>query len=1002
MDCILYPDWAIELAQSWQNEEWIEPWQEHLEELRFEGDFDQILKSLAQLRQLDNFQNLPQECFAELALYGDLEHSLWHLHDFCVACTKQKISLAASPKILAGLLKIFDCSAFLSRFLISQPAVVLDLFQSDYLFCVKPLATMRQELFQKIKQCKPYQHENLASLIRIYKYEEYLRITLRDLNDWDLQPAIWSEITSVNEICVEASLEVLWSLEEQHHSGLRFIDEPSFPIALLGLGKLGGNELNYSSDVDLIFVYDDTLLEPSHWFSKASKRQKFARKLIQFISEYTADGFIARVDMRLRPGDEQTPLFLSLSYICDYYQNDGKLWERQALIKAQFITGNTNIGTAFHKMLESFVFSKWIDDTQFSEIQEMKRRSEQEHKTDHFDVKHGEGGIREIEFFVQIFQLLYGGRKPVLQTSNTLEALERLQAEQLIKSSDAEMLSDAYTYLRRVEHRLQMKEEHQTHLLPSETHRQLIFSRQLGYVERSLTRARRHFLQDLKDKTTNVHTKFSTLFEQEYQNIKETLLQSWQGLDYPQQKLDELAEEIALQFCTIFKNHQEPKVIVRIQRLMESIDNKIEYYQFLLKTPASLRRLVRIAETSELLWNYLLNHLALIQQLDAKEQLHTPDEWRADLHQRLKQTPQVEEKFEVLREFTHEVTFLIGSAELEEFLQYHRARDRLSQLAETVLGEACQIAKDALQNSFGLPYGEDGQPAELAILGLGKLGGRELNYYSDLDLVFLYSAEGQTDGKISISNQQYYIKFVQRLISVLSTFTRNGYAYKLDTRLRPSGYGGTLVTLADKYWEYHKASQVWERQALLKARVLNLGSETAWIQKVKQQTESTAYELPLPETLQQDIAYLRFRKEKEQGQSEYDMANLKEGYGGILDIEYLSQYLQLIHGKTCHAVRTTQTLGAINQFAKHGILPKDTCVTLKKAYRFFQALEIYTRLSLDSSVNSVRLSELPVLSQKMKGFHELETKDLGETLLELRQQVRTHYKQYMSSTVRKG
>ena len=990
-----YPDWAIDLSKVLQDGSWIDQWQQHLEELRIECDFEQIFKSLTQLRQLTNFQTLPQECFAEIALYGDLEHSLWYLHDFCMSCSEQNLSLSAPPNILAGLLRIFDNSAFLSRFLISHSAVVISLIHSDYLFHAKSLKVMRQELFQKIKQCDSCQLEQFASLIRIYKYEEYLRITMRDLNDWDLQPAIWSEITAVNEICIEAALEILWSLEQQVFSQTRCIDDESFPIAILGLGKLGGNELNYSSDVDLIFVYDETLIEPSHWFANEKKRQRFARKLIRFISEYTADGFIARVDMRLRPGDEQIPLFLSLSYICDHYENYGKLWERQALIKAQFLTGNAMIGMAFHKMLEPFVFSKWIDEKDLSEIQEMKKRSEQEHQTAHFNVKYGPGGIREIEFFIQVFQLLYGGRKPVLQTSNTLETIERLQAEQLIKPSDAEILSDAYIYLRRIEHRLQMKEEHQTHLLPSEIPTQLMFARQLGYHERSLTRARRHFLQDLKDKTANVHTKFSTLFEQEYQAIKDALLQSWQGLEYSQQELDDLAEEIALQFCAIFKNYEEPKVIVRMQRLMESINTKIEYYQFLLQTPASLRRLVRIAETSEFLWNYLLNHLSLIEQLDAKEQLHTPEEWRDDIHERLRQTPQMEEKFEVLREFTHEVTFLIGSAELEEFLQYRRARDRLSELAETVLEAACQMAKEALQPNFGLPYGENGQRAELAILGLGKLGGRELNYYSDLDLVFLYSAEGQTDGKMVISNQEYYIKFVQRLISILSTFTRNGYAYKLDTRLRPSGYGGTLVTLADKYWEYHKSSQVWERQALLKARVLNLGSQTQWIEKVKKQTEITAYEMPLPNTLQQDIAYLRFRKEKEQGQNEYDMANLKEGYGGILDIEYLSQYLQLIHGKTCHAVRTTQTLQAIDQLAKHDILPQDVCFTFKKAYRFFQVLEIYTRLSLDSSVNSVRLSELPVLSQRMKGRHELDSTALEETLLKLRQQVRTHYNQYM-------
>ncbi|MBF0277849.1 MAG: hypothetical protein HQM13_08665 [SAR324 cluster bacterium] len=993
------PEWIKVLVEQWNpSSNWNSALTHYLSKNKLHAP-DQIHELFGQLREVPGFSECSQEILPVLLLTGDLKTTLMQLHDFCLLFEEESHHpFDFKHPFVPALLTVFGRSDFLTRCLFKRPLLSSQILDSPFLEKAKTLEIMTEELRHRLELEESVNKEVMKKALRFYKYEEFLRITIRDLAELAPFSEILEELTSIATCCVQIALEASHKIARglaTFQISKNSTEQNDMPFIILGMGKLGGNELNYSSDIDPIFLCNANPDEYTLPLTADKVLKTTARSLIELIGEITADGFVARVDMRLRPGGDTSSLFQTLEDTEFYYEVKGETWERQALIKARPIAGNIIQGEMFLKNLSPFIFSKMIDENMLAEIRKIKERIEKEHLKQHLNVKLGVGGIREIEFFVQIFQLLYGGAKPELRTRNTLETIHMLQEKKYISPSDAATLSKSYVFLRKLEHRLQMDQELQIHVIPGDPKKQQALARFMGYDEENIERARRHLLQDISDTMVRVRSIFSGLFDQEYLEI-EASIRNNTHFNHLSPDVQSLLENSARQFTAIIRQSEHSNLGLRFQQLFERIQAKLDYYQHLLDYPASLRRLAGIAETSEFLWNYLLNHLELLKQLDASEVLHSRIDWENQLSDKLESCQDEEQRLDALREFKHAITFIIGSAELGGLLPYMQARQRLTTLSEVVLQAAYLLVRKQLAQQFGFPYCEN-QPARLAIIGLGKMGGNELNYHSDLDLIFICSGTGTTSGPKQISNYEYYAKLAQRFISTLSSITRAGEAYKIDTRLRPSGKGGPLVCDLDFFQNYHLSSQPWEHQALTKGRLVGGDQDEAWMRTVEKSIAKTVYEWTPPSDLKQQIFHLRERKEKELSGETERRKNIKEGYGGLLDIEYLTQYLQVCHGPKIPELRITRTLLLLEQFRLNQILDPETARELIKGYTFYRLLESYLRLLCDTDTNILDFDNL--LTDKLVLFlhhHGFSVTDVFETYCQTCNKIRQIYLKFMT------
>ena len=428
--------------------------------------------------QYQSFQESHSRLLPILLGSGSPQTALQQLIDFSEAyALEHSVPFDFKASSVPELLHVFGRSDYLSRRLIRNPKGVLDFCSGKKWKTVKTSQMMLEELRAELKRFHPETIEDLKNVLRLWKYREFLRISIRDLCFEEVFVETLEEWTSVAESLLQVALEEIHNLIQKKER-TRFSETP---FMILGMGKLGGSELNHSSDVDLIFIHDD-LSPPEHYENSNRHRLSVARTLIDVMSDLTEDGFLARVDLRLRPGGDRAPLVQSLDEVELYYSAKGELWERQALIKGRGVAGCKRTRSSFRSMITPFIYSRLMDERLSREIQHMKGRIEEEHlRENQLNVKLGVGGIREIEFFVQTFQLLYGGGRKNLRQTNTLKALEAIQDTGLIPELDGLNLKRAYIFLRRVEHRLQMREEQQTHTIPIHTEPQRNLARCMGY-----------------------------------------------------------------------------------------------------------------------------------------------------------------------------------------------------------------------------------------------------------------------------------------------------------------------------------------------------------------------------------------------------------------------------------------------------------------------------------------------------------------------------------------
>lgn len=959
----------------------------------------------------DDFFELLQAMPSELSISADPDLALNNLERFVGSL--RDVSIFASlcrvrHDILRSLITIFGASRFLSTFLVTASEESLSFLEApDYL-----AHSAGQEAMTRRLACMIATERDDAGFyraIRVFRKQEMLRIGLRDLlAKADLQEIV-GELSDLAEICLQQAYARADSDLAKRY-GRPVVEHPDGTVApagfaVIAMGKLGGRELNFSSDVDLMYVYtadgetegirqgDGTVT------NRITNHQyfiKLAEKLSAAIGQKTEDGFVFRVDLRLRPEGQSGPLAQSLGGYEIYYESWGQTWERSALIKARPVAGDEAAGREFLERVAPFVYRKYLDYGAIAEIGDMKQKInkdvEQKGRT-YRDVKLGYGGIREIEFVIQALQLIYAGRDRTLRERNALKALHRLSQKGLITYQEHETLSKAYVFLRTVEHRIQIADDLQTQTLPADERELRALARRAGYLEQG--RETEHLLRDYNDHTRKVRNIYDELFafrgeegtptsplndystlldpeatEQEavsilgrlgfsdpgkaYRNV--LLLREGPAFVHQTPRSRKLFQEIFPRlFEEIIASPDPDAALNRLESFLAA-QGSWEAFQSLVKIDvSSISVLVAVFANSEYLSRMLVSRPHFLQNLiEARKMSYagTCAKFTRELSDALEHAVDLTEKLDALRRFKHQEELRIGMADLLANAKLTTVFHDLSKLAEVCLEAALNLAAAETAKRFGSP----GSIAGLTVIGVGKLGGRELTYGSDLDILFVYSESSAAAPPTGLTVFEYFSKVAEKTISYLSTLTREGFVFRVDTRLRPTGSKGPLVQSMEAFRNYYASqAETWELQALLRARCVAgdriVGSEfTSSIQELIYRKQDQV-------ALARDIIAMRKKMEEEVGKETPIRYNIKQGTGGIVDIEFLVQYLQLLYGRDCRWVRVPGTYNALRALHKHKLVANEFYQVLRRAYLFMRQLE--SRMRIISNQATSELSRDP-------------------------------------------
>jgi glutamate-ammonia-ligase adenylyltransferase len=749
--------------------------------------------------------------------------------------------------------------------------------------------------------------------------------------------------------------------------------------------------------VDLIFAYtgdDDSRHEPF---------LRLGQKLVQALNETTADGFVFRVDMRLRPHGASGPLTVSFDAMENYYQVHGREWERYAFIKARIVAGDRVAGEELLTRLKPFVFRKYLDYGTFESLRAMKTRIEREVARKDMDanVKLGPGGIREIEFIAQALQLVRGGRAPALQERALLPVLDQLAAAGHLEPAARDMLRDAYVFLRNAEHRLQMVADAQTHALPADDLGRLRLAFSMGFpdwaaFETALNRHRQKVQEQFalmfrasQGEATAEETsplaeawlasddeKSASLLRAAGYREPESVLALLRGLRAgsaygamsaeSRARLDRLVP-LLLSAAALVRAPEE--TLARLAHLLEAIGRRASYLALLVENPMALSQLVKLCAASPWIAGWIASHLIVLDELLDPRALYTPltrtglaEELRARLA--AVAADDVELQMELLREFRHSHLLRVAASDIATGLVPEQVGTHLADIAEVVIGESLTLARAALVQRHGQPTcrrdGSAFQPG-FAVIGYGKLGGREIGYASDLDMIFLYEGceDGTTRDVRGVSNEEFFARLGQRLIHFLTTRTSGGILYEVDMRLRPSGKSGPLVTSVAAFREYQLAhAWTWEHQALVRARAM--AGDPALGAAFEAARREILCRSRDPGKLRADVLEMRARMAATHAANE-PAFDLKHGRGGIVDIEFMVQYgvLRWAHEHP-GLIRHTDTIGILEALAAEGRLDGAKARTLIGAYRRYLSAEHRLKLmERGSTVDRATLDGLP-------------------------------------------
>ncbi|MFW5876318.1 MAG: bifunctional [glutamate--ammonia ligase]-adenylyl-L-tyrosine phosphorylase/[glutamate--ammonia-ligase] adenylyltransferase [Myxococcota bacterium] len=837
--------------------------------------------------------------------------------------------------------------------------------------------TLRQRFFAAVGDLDD--GPELRRELRRLRHRTLVRIALREvlrLADVDETSA---EMAALAAAAIDAALDACRrSLEARHGRAVDAEGHP-VPLVVLGMGKLGGRELNLGSDVDLCFFYgsDDASVGESD-LSVHELYGRVAIRTVKALSDVTEDGFCFRVDLRLRPEGNRGPVVNSLAGAERYYESFGRTWERAALLRAEPIAGDRAFGEELIDVLRPFVFRRSVDPSIAREMADMLQRSRREMNVDpERDVKLGRGGIREAEFFVQSLQLVWGGRHPELQVRGTVEALRRLWASGLVSHREAEDFGAHWALLRRMEHRIHMWAGYQTHALPAPGPDRETFALSLGFrsaetLERTLASARDRiaelFASLVDEAPEETRPELATLLDEVASGAPASRVADRVTHVLPVRDADEAAahllrlgrhansplgpvtrETIPELGATLLNEVAEaanPDMALRfLADFFTRLGGPLGYDRVLVENPTLVRRMVGLFGASGTLSSALVTHpeevdealvLGAAPGLEAIRDAHQepPIRFADDT------LPDPETFVAALRRVKRQVTLQVGIAYVNGELDLEQVEDRLSALAEAQIAVAYRYAHMETCRRFGAPQREDpaDPPAKMVVVGMGKLGGRELGFGGDLDLIFLYGANGHTQppaGGRSVTNAELFTRIGQRTMRLLSQPDVEGAGYETDTRLRPSGAQGMLVVSLSAFDRYHaERAAPWERQALIRARPV-AGDDTV-AAMASERFERNAFAGGAAPA--GDLAAMRRRLEAEVSGERFDRYHPKLGHGALVDVEFLVQWLQMRHGQD-PAVRPPRTLDALRALRGAGYIDRADAEALEEGWHFFRRVE---------------------------------------------------------------
>ncbi|MFL5400587.1 MAG: bifunctional [glutamate--ammonia ligase]-adenylyl-L-tyrosine phosphorylase/[glutamate--ammonia-ligase] adenylyltransferase [Myxococcales bacterium] len=902
-----------------------------------------------------------------------------------LAAHYERLRRPAPRASLAPLVTVCAASRFLAAHLAARPRLV-DLLASKRFPAPygRRVATARSAA-------------ELARTLRRRKIVDVLRIALRDLSGRATLVESMAELSRFAAASFESAVAFHYARLCGEHGppAGRTASGPS-GFCVLGMGKLGADELNFSSDVDVLYLYDtDGRTEGPQAIDHFAFYARLAEEVTRAVGAQNATaqgGFVFRVDLDLRPEGRSGPIVNAARALELYYESQGAAWERFALLKARPIAGDLAVGEEALRRLSPFVWRKYLDLGAVEEMRALKARAEREAgRRGGLDLKLGPGGIREVEFFVQALQLLHGGKDVNLRERGTLRALDRLLFAGLVSSRDRDDLADGYLFLRRLEHRVQMVAERQTHALPEDPRERARLARRAGYPpprEEALSRMER----DLREHRGNIESRFGDLLrvaggaapvadpnaeaavDPSASDEERTAALAALGFANPDRSAAELSRlarrrgtpfwagaSAAEQRAAPVLLHEvaaapDPDQALRhLAELFGQLTDPAPIASLLVSSPRTARLLISLFGSSDFLTRSLLRHPELVDQLvhrGSAPLVRTREEMRTDIVARL-DGRDVEEQLTELRRFRNEEVLRIGLHDVAGALDSDSVSRQLSDLADVCVAESLALAETEVTKREGTARLEDGSRAALCVVGLGKLGGRELGYHSDLDLLFLYSGGGETDGPRKTSNHEHFARIAQKLIGHLALQLREGFLYKVDTRLRPSGSAGPLVVSFDALASYHdREARLWERQALLRARAV--AGDVALFDRAKREVlEKSLFRSIDPTAAARELLSMRERMEREIAAESSGRYNSKLGRGGLVDVEFAVQYLQLVHGERHPEIRAAATPEALVALRRAGLLSPSDEEPLARGYRFLRRLESRLRIVRDRPIDSL-------------------------------------------------
>ena len=905
----------------------------------------------------------------------------------------------AVPKSSPGgraLFAAFAASAFVHTSCVHHPQLARDLIHSGDLLQAYNNGAMARRLAPLLAStCRAHADASgeqllppLQVVLRQFRRREMVRIAVRDLAGLADLDEIMADLSALAAATLDGALDVLHERLCAATGVPRDAAGAAQRLVVLGMGKLGAGELNFSSDVDLIFAFPAagettggrTSITNEAFFTR------LGRQLLRAIGENTADGFVFRTDMRLRPYGDSGPLAITFDHMEDYYQSQGREWERYALIKAAVVAGDKAAGQRLLSRLRPFVYRRYLDFGVFESLREMKGKinAEVRRKGIHDNIKLGRGGIREIEFFGQMFQLIRGGVVPALQQPAIQTVLAALAREGYVPATVCDELTAAYRFLRRTEHRLQAADDRQTHTLPADDLARQALARSMGCGD---WEAYRRCLDDHRER---VRTHFDGLLESDREADDRSasrrevadFSEAWAAVAGSDDRrrvladggfadgkaaaalLDAFSAEPATRSLSSTGRHRLDRlmprvleaarscddpvgVLDRMLRLLKRIQQRTSYLSLLIEYPDALAHLIRLVDASAWIADFLSRHPVLLDELLDPRTLYAPPDptrLRDGIARQLAAVPDddLEYKIEALCIFRQVNMLRVAASDITSVLPLMKVSDHLTWIAEAILNAVVEISWNDLVARHGRPTCTlDGKPCDrgFAVVGYGKLGGLELGYGSDLDLVFLHAADaGETvGGSRPVDNSHFFARLGQRVVHMLSTHTAAGTLYETDMRLRPNGSSGLLVSHVDGFADYQMQNAwTWEHQAIIRARPI--AGDARVLDAFSRIRRRVLCRRRQPQALKTDVRDMRERMRKTRLSVKPGQFDIKEDVGAMVDIEFLVQYLVLRHAADHPAItRWTDNVRLLQALAEAGIVDGTTAYRLRQAYLIYRA-----------------------------------------------------------------